>query len=290
MKQPAKKSFSPTKKATLPKSLPATTSTTKWIVIAVAALFVLSIGVFWHYRAGILYYLRSAQNPNSVLHKDNRKYDIRNVEIMSSHAGQIFGIDISQYQGDIRWNEVNTINDQFPIDFIFIRATMGEKSVDKKYKVNWRKAASRAKLRGAYHYYRPNENSIQQANNFVKVVQLKPGDLPPVLDIEDRPRDRDMEKLRLGLKRWLQLVENHYGIKPIIYSGDSYYKDFLEKEFSDYTIWIANYNFFVEEIHDTWNFWQFSERGTVRGIDEYVDLNIFNGDIEALEKLAIPYK
>jgi len=262
----------------------------KWLIgtLVVTVLIIIS-GILWHYRAGLIYYFQALKNPNSVLIKGNSKYDIRNMEIMSAHSNCVFGIDISQYQGDIYWEAVNTINDRFAIDFIFIRATMGEKAVDKKFDYNWKRAKSRAQIRGAYHYFRPNENSVEQANNFVRHVKLKPGDLPPVLDIEEMPKNQSMDSLKMGLKRWLILVENHYGIKPILYSGDRYFTDFLEKEFSDYIIWIANYNFFVEEIRDHWNFWQFSERGSVRGIQGPVDLNIYNGNIESLEKLTIPY-
>src|SRR5690606_11257470 len=93
--------------------------------------------------------------------------------------------------------------------FIYIRATMGEKAKDSKFKTNWKAVKKRNKLRGAYHYFRPNENSIKQANNFIKTVDLEPGDLPPVLDIEEMPRNQSMDSLKTGLKRWLVQSEEH---------------------------------------------------------------------------------
>ncbi|RYG05656.1 MAG: glycoside hydrolase family 25 protein, partial [Chitinophagaceae bacterium] len=134
-----------------------------------------------------------------------------------------------------------------------------------------------------YHYYRPNENSIEQANNFIKNVKLQKGDLPPVLDIEKLPKEQSLDSLKVGLRRWLKRVEEHYNVKPIIYSGESYYSDFLEEEFSEYTFWIANYNFFVEQIQPGWMFWQFTESAEVPGIPGKVDLNVFNGPRERLE-------
>ncbi|MGO3805358.1 MAG: GH25 family lysozyme [Sphingobacterium sp.] len=213
----------------------------------------------------------------------------RNLRLMREHTTYIYGIDVSQYQGQINWIDLNTIHDEIPLDFVFIRATMGEKAVDTRFGENWEAAQSRAKLRGAYHYFRPNENSVRQAQNFIGSVQLRSGDLPPVIDIEERPKKQSMDSLKVGLRRWLELVESHYGIKPIVYSGDSYFTDFLQKEFSDYILWIANYNFWVEKPKKHWNFWQFSERGFVRGIKGPVDLNLFKGDMERLEELAIPY-
>ncbi|MFD2594410.1 glycoside hydrolase family 25 protein [Sphingobacterium griseoflavum] len=213
----------------------------------------------------------------------------RNLDLMRVHDSYLYGIDISQYQGSINWIELHTIHDEIPLDFVFIRATMGESKKDRRFKENWEAALSRTKLRGAYHYFRPNENSRRQARNFIQTVRLKPGDLPPVLDIEERPKRQPMDSLKVGLKRWLDEVEKHYGIKPILYSGDSYFTDFLEKEFSDYVLWIANYNFWVDKPKKHWQFWQFSERGAVRGIKGHVDINMFRGDMEDLEALTIPY-
>jgi lysozyme len=71
-------------------------------------------------------------------------------------------------------------------------------------------------------------------------------------------------------------------VKPIIYTGEKYYDDFLKEEFSDYLFWIANYNFYREEIQDDWLFWQFTERAAVPGITENVDVNIYNGDLQQL--------
>jgi len=254
--------------------------------IAIPCLLVLAIFA-WQHRAGLSYLMVKWFEKDKMVAEDNSKYDIRNIELMRRHDDKIFGIDVSQYQGDISWGEVLTINNEFPVDFIFIRATMGEKAKDSKFNSNWKEVKRNNKLRGAYHYFRPNENSIKQANNFINSVKLESGDLPPVLDIEEMPRNQSMDSLKSGLKRWLIHVEKHFKVKPVLYSGDKYFADFLEKEFADYTLWIANYNFWVEKPKKHWNFWQFSEKGTINGINGPVDLNLFNGDIEELEGLGL---
>lgn len=259
-----------------------------WSVVV--PLCILLVFALLYFRTDFSYTLKSWIFPEESTDKHTTsEHEERNMKLMEKHNDYVYGIDISQYQGDISWIDINTIYDQVPIDFVFIRATMGEKVKDKRFVVNWKAAQSRAKLRGAYHYFRPNENSIRQARNFINTVKLRPGDLPPVLDIEERPRKQPMDSLKVGLKRWLDEVEEHYGIQPILYSGDSYFTDFLEKEFSNYVLWIANYNFWVDKPKKHWNFWQFSERGYVRGIKGNVDLNMFKGSIEALEELTIPY-
>ena len=256
--------------------------------IAIPLILVLGI-MAWQHRAGLSYLMIKWFGSKEIARDDQSKFDIRNLEVMRRHYDKIYGIDVSQYQGDIEWDSVHTINNEIAIDYIFLRATMGEKAKDSKFAENWKEVKKKNKLRGAYHYFRPNENSIKQAINFINTVKLEPGDLPPVLDIEEMPRSQSMDSLKSGLKRWLVRIEKHYNVKPVLYSGDKYFADFLEKEFADYTLWIANYNFWVEKPKKHWNFWQFSERGSVKGIKGSVDLNLYNGDIEDLEELCVPY-
>lgn len=260
----------------------------RWSILIPVGVIV--IFMLWNYHHSLRYYYNVLFNKElKVSEGEKSKHDARNILLMEAHDDNSFGIDVSQYQGNILWDSVQLINEKFPIDFIFVRATMGEKARDSKFNTNWKAVQSINKLRGAYHYFRPNENSIKQANNFIKTVKLRPGDLPPVLDIEERPRQQSMDSLRVGLKRWLDRVEAHYKVRPIVYSGDSYFTDFLEKEFKGYKLWIANYNFWVESPKAHWDIWQFSEKGSVNGIKGFVDLNMFRSDVEDLEKLTIPF-
>ena len=208
-------------------------------------------------------------------------------KVLEAHIEKSFGIDISEYQDRINWNDVKEIEGDFPIEFIFIRATVGNDRRDYKFKKYWSKAKEKKFIRGAYHYYRPNENSIEQANNFIKNVKLNKGDFPPVLDIEKLPAAQSIDRLKVGLQRWLDAIENHYGVKPIIYSSESYYTDFLKDDFSDYPFWIANYTAFYSDIDDDWSAWQISENGKVNGIKGRVDINIYNGNSLDLKELLI---
>jgi lysozyme len=208
-------------------------------------------------------------------------------KVLDAHIEKSFGIDVSEYQDDINWDEVKEIEGNFPIEFIFIRSTVGNDRRDYKFKKYWAKAKANKFICGAYHYYRPNENSIEQANNFIKNVTLKKGDFPPVLDIEKLPKEQSIDRLKVGLQRWLDVIEEHYGVKPIIYSSESYYNDFLKEDFSDYPFWIANYTAFYSDIDDDWSAWQVSENGKVKGIKGRVDVNIFNGTSLDLKELLI---
>jgi lysozyme len=243
----------------------------------------LVFGIF-HYRNALAYYFSFKSHKQDKIDKVARA---RIVQILEKHKDYAFGIDVSEYQGNIEWEALDSIEKKYPIHFVFVRATAGKDKIDKKFDTNWRKLGKQKIIRGAYHYYRPNENSIEQATNFIKNVRLKKGDFPPVLDIEQLPREQSMDSLKKGLQRWLDKVEAHYKVRPILYSGEKYYTSFLQKEFKKYTFWVANYNFWVENIKDEWQFWQFTESAVIKGITSKVDVNIYNGTPKMLEYSTI---
>lgn len=256
--------------------------------IVFSFLIALFLGTIYHYRAGLAYYL--GFKTEKVLDEDEvdkHLSDVRNIRVLENHKGKVIGIDVSEFQGKVDWEEVEILDEKYPVQFVFIRATAGNDRVDRQFKRNWEGVKENKIMRGAYHYYRPNENSIEQANLFIKTVKLQKGDLPPVLDIEKLPKNQPLDSLKKGLKRWLTKVEKHYQVRPIIYSGERYYSDFLKEEFGEYLFWIANYNFYREKIEDDWLFWQFTEKASLPGIKHRVDVNIYNGDIEQLQFITV---
>ncbi len=255
------------------------------VIVLLLMLFTFSV---YHYRDGLAYYF--SFKSDKILREEReakRISDVRNYQVLEKHEGKSIGLDVSEYQGRISWSYVDTLEKKHPLHFVFIRATVGKDRKDHHFDRNWLGAKKNKMIRGAYHYYRPNENSLEQAALFIKTVQLQKGDLPPVLDIEKLPKNQSITNLKLGLKRWLNAVESHYGVKPIIYTGERYYDDFLKEEFSDYLFWIANYNFYREEIAEDWLFWQFTEKASVPGIKGNVDVNIYNGDLQQLRFITV---
>lgn len=256
---------------------------------SIIAVFVLLIAVTaYHYRDGLAYYFSFKSDKILKAETEAKRIsDVRNFQVLEKHEGKSVGIDVSEYQGKIRWTYVDTLEQKYPLHFVFIRATVGKDRKDRQFDRNWLGAKENKMIRGAYHYYRPNENSMEQAELFIKTVTLQKGDLPPVLDIEKLPKNQSIDNLKIGLKRWLNAVESHYGVKPIIYTGERYYDDFLKEEFSDYLFWIANYNFYREEIAEDWLFWQFTEKASAPGIKGNVDVNIYNGDLQQLRYITV---
>lgn len=197
---------------------------------------------------------------------------------------QTFGLDLSHYQGEVRWAEVAQSSRR--VHYVFLRASMGRDGIDQQFQRNWTEAGRYGLLRGAYHYFRPNEDPAEQFANFKAAVVLQPGDLPPVLDVEELG-ENSPDQLRKAVGVWVRLAEEHYGVKPVLYSGRNFYREYLEGHFPDCPLWIAAYSGKKRLKSIPWSFHQFTERAMVSGIDGFVDGNDFNGDLEVLEEITL---
>lgn len=202
---------------------------------------------------------------------------------------EIQGIDISHYQGEIDWNQVKSASiNNCPLRFVLIKATEGASIVDEYFTDNFYQAREHGFIRGAYHFWSRRSSARQQADNFLKNVQLEAGDLPPILDVEHKPKNVTDSVFQEEILVWLRIMEKTYGVKPIIYTYLNFKEHYLSDErFTDYPFWIAHY--YVEEMKykGPWKFWQHTDAGRLPGIEGEVDLNIYNGSFYDLQKLCL---
>ena len=202
----------------------------------------------------------------------------------------VHGIDVSHHQGTIDWELLRnsaTIDD-YPLAFAFIKATESSDIVDSQFKKNFAQAKKYGIMRGAYHFYRTTTPAKQKAEHFIRNVELLPCDLPPVLDVEIHPQGISAEDFRQGILEWLARVEQHYGVRPILYTYHSFRQQYMNDPVFDlYPYWIAHYHVDSVRYKGPWAFWQHSDRGQLPGIKEKVDLNIFNGTYEELQQLGL---
>lgn len=259
------------------------------ILLGILIIALLGTGLYLKQSISYYYALYFNKFTHKKLH-NNEKETIRIQKILSNNLDKTYGFDISHYQNreDIKWDSLSIGNKTIPLEFVIMRATMGNRNADKHFDEFWHQAQKNKLIRGAYHFYRADEDPVIQANNFLKNVKLESGDLPPILDIEKIPRRKSNKKLIEDLKIWCKIIEETYGEKPIIYTYYHYYKDFLKGEFDDYPLWLANYNDVpTPSPDDQWDFWQFSEKGIVYGINTKVDLNMYNGGVWSLKRLTL---
>ncbi len=261
----------------------------RWIVLAILAVSLIFTGFFLKNKIAFYYAMYFNKYHHKNL-KNDEKEAARIDKIITEYNDKTFGFDISHYQKkeDIKWDSLTIANDGIKLDFVVMRATMGNRKKDKHFDDFWETSKKNELIRGAYHFYRADEDPVMQANNYLESVILESGDLRPVLDIERVPRRKSREKFIEDLKVWLKIVEDKYGEKPIIYTYYYYYKDHLKGEFDDYPLWLANYNdVMVPSPDDDWKLWQFTEKGIVKGINTKVDLNIYNGNLWSFKKLTL---
>jgi lysozyme len=214
------------------------------------------------------------------------RYPEFGIEIPEQYS--IHGIDVSRYQSQIAWDEVKAMKvKEIKLGFAFIKATEGIGNLDPNFRRNWSKAKDNGVIRGAYHFFIGSKDGRMQAENFIDKVELETGDLPPVLDVEQL-NGNTPSQLKAEIRKWLDIVENHYQVKPIIYTNVDFYNRFLGNDFDAYPLWLAHY--YQPErprISRNWLFWQHSDQGRVNGIASKVDFNVFNGDSIAFRELLI---
>ena len=270
--KPAQKRTSPKRKGKkkVHKEMPA------WCryLLAVLVVFVFVSGFYWFFIRPYAYRWKPC-------------YGLKGYGVCMPHGYKVHGIDISHYQGEVNWKMLEqTRQGQFPVKFIFMKATEGGDFADDKFVANFDSARAHGFIRGAYHFYNPKTDANKQADFFINSVKLEAGDLPPVLDIEKK--GRDVKKLQEDLKIWLRKVESHYGVKPIIYASYKFKTKYLnDSVFDSYPYWIAHYYVDSVRYQGEWKFWQHTDVGTLPGIDEKVDLNIFNGSSQDLETFLL---
>lgn len=194
------------------------------------------------------------------------------------------GIDISHYQSYLNWDTIARQD----IAFAFVKATEGVSLSDSLYCHNWNEMKRVGIKRGAYHFFLPSIPAYEQARNFTNWVELEYGDLPPVLDVEVL---EGVSKYALisRMRTWLTFVEVRYGIKPIIYTNLRFYNRFLAGHFDDYPVWIARYNTREPRLAcgREWQFWQYGNRGQLKGVAGHIDFNVFNGNYEDLNQFCL---
>lgn len=205
------------------------------------------------------------------------------VPVMVAQA-TLLGVDVSHHQKVIEWDSVAT---NASVDFAFVKATEGQDFVDSLFCNNWEDLKRLGIRRGAYHFFRAYGCGEDQARHFLSQVEMHPGDLVPVLDIE--LTDGIAPEIMVQEARiWLETIETQLGVKAIIYSNQHFYENYLAGHFEDHPLWIARYSTEKPLLNSgkNWDLWQFSNAGCIDGICKKVDLNIFPGTPAMLDRLC----
>jgi GH25 family lysozyme M1 (1,4-beta-N-acetylmuramidase) len=201
------------------------------------------------------------------------------------------GLDVSSWNGTIRWGSVASAGYRFA----FGKATEGTTYVDSTYTRNRNGSEAAGLVFGAYHFARPagrtvaaaTASAIVQADHFLAVASPQPGELPPVLDLE---ATGDLPKTRLlaWTLAWLGEIDARLGVQPFLYTSPLFWKARLGNSTlaaaAGTPLWIAHWTSASQPWvpADNWNgngwtFWQWTDCVAVRGIKHCADGDRMNG-------------
>lgn len=200
----------------------------------------------------------------------------------------VHGTDVSKYQRSVDWNAMRDGR----ISFAFIKATEGGDRVDDMFAEHWRNARAAGIPRGAYHFYYFCRPASEQAAWFIQNVPREAGAMPPVLDMEWNAHSPtcklrpDKATVRSEMRTFLQIVERHYGKKPIIYTSIDFFDDNDLSSFAGYPFWLRSVAGHPSEKYGShpFTFWQYTGTGVVPGIRGDADINVFNGSPSSWKK------
>lgn len=187
-----------------------------------------------------------------------------------------YGIDVSRYQNRIDWEKVA----QDPnAKYAYLKATEGSGLVDPTYAYNLSEARRVGIKVGCYHFFSPTAPIEEQFRNLTSTVDLNTQDLIPIIDVETRGR-ASLEEFCRRLEQFLDDVEKHYRVKPIIYTSSHFYNKYLRGRFTEYKYMIARYHDEEPVLADDIQFvmWQFTSEGRIDGIRGPVDRSKFMDD------------
>lgn len=236
------------------------------ILLVLAALCVLAVGLFFFLRwRGYILLPQEADPPQ----------------------WEVFGVDVSSYQGDVDWPVLAGQG----VDFAFLKATEGSGMQDRYFSQNWAGAQAAGVRVGAYHFFSYDSPGETQADNFIAQVPVTAGALPPVVDIEfygdklqNLPERADVKAV---LDPLLARLEAHYGQKPILYVTYRSYALYIRGDYEGYPLWISSP--IVAPVGKNWSFWQYSHSAELegyRGSEGRIDLNVFRGTEEAFQRFG----
>lgn len=193
------------------------------------------------------------------------------------------GIDVSYYQGDIDWEKIKAAGCEFAILRIGFRGygENGTLKQDEMFLTNLQNAHAAGLDIGAYFFAQAinEEEALEEANFVLDILNGTSLELPVIYDpelirdTEARTNNVTGEQFTKNTIVFCDAIEEA-GYEPMIYSNMVWEATLFDMEqLQVYPFWYADYEKAPQTPYD-FSIWQYSETGSVDGIDGNVDLNI----------------
>ncbi len=204
---------------------------------------------------------------------------------MTCLAGESWlGVDVSHHQGAIRWDEVADAGIRFAMIRLGHRAVSdGVVRLDTYWEENYSGARAAGLPVGVYFYSQAIsvEEAREEAAFVLEVLNGRPLDFPVVFDWEihsksGRNAHVDEKTLSACAITFCQMVADA-GYEPMVYFNLDLANRLWDLELMQqqgYSFWLALYRKQLDWPNRT-DMWQYTETGSVPGIDTPVDLNLY---------------
>lgn len=199
--------------------------------------------------------------------------------IPPSGGRQYRGIDISEFQGEIDFEEVRRSG----IEAVYIRAGAG-KYTDEYFAENYERARAAGLKIGFYHYVtaRSVEEGRRQARFFASLAAGREPDMRLAMDFEYFG-SLSVSQINAISEAYLDELTALTKRGAVIYSDLSNARNIFSRALAEkYPLWAAQYGADEPSANGKWREWvgfQYTDEGRVGGIYGNVDRNIFTEGI-----------
>lgn len=205
---------------------------------------------------------------------ENDKPASSNVQPADKAKTELWGIDVSKYQGNINWRKVAAAG----VKFAMLRAVSTNKNgiyIDPTFEQNYKGARENGIPVGVYFFTCAQDEATQnkEFEMLFKALDGKTLQYPVALDIEDKnTASIGKDKLTALVKRGLDIIDQR-GYKPMLYTYTNYKAAYLDMtKLAAYDLWLADYRVGVNQ-KGKCQMWQYSSKGAVAGINGNCDMN-----------------
>lgn len=194
----------------------------------------------------------------------------------------VLGIDVSEWQGEIDWQQVKAAGVEFAMIRVGWRGSeQGVLVEDTCARDNFAGASAAGVKIGAYFFSQAitSEEAVEEANYLLSFVKDWNVEMPVVydwefIDAESRTGNMDPRTLTDCTKAFCDTV-SAAGYQPMVYFNTNHSRENIYiRELTDYPFWLARYDTVLDYPYKV-DMWQYTESGSVPGISGNVDINLY---------------
>lgn len=211
---------------------------------------------------------------------------LHRVDTGYSGTGSVhMGVDVSHHSGAVDWAGIRDLG----YSFAYVKSSEGVDDSDPLFDEHWKTLEALDFPHGAYHFYVTEDDPEEQARFFASKLKEHPGTLPPVVDVEHLGHNTTGD-MTTTLLRFLEVFEQETGLRPMIYTTPNFWDRSFRPEFSDYDLWMAEFEVDQPKVPfgwQSWTLWQRQNDQSIPGVEKSADISILHPSLQ-LQDLIVP--